>query len=407
MRQALFPCMRPDLDVHRRLPALSVRAACATATIALAVAMGIGRFAFTPLLPLMVRDGSLAQSDGAWLAASNYIGYFAGALTASGLGLSMPVLMRSSLAGIVVSTAAMGAFDGLAAWILLRFVAGVLSAWTLVSTSAWVLQHLAQARRTDLSGVVYAGVGLGIAFAGLFCLAVAQPGVPANQLWLGLGALAALPVAFCSSFVGRPSETSISRGSVPATNGASGRCTGMVTCYGVFGFGYILPATFLPALARDVVDNPQMFGLAWPVFGTAAALSTLATARHFGHTNRLRVWAVSHLLMATGVVLPSVWLTPVTIAAAALLVGSTFMVVTMIGLQEARARAPGNPTALLGRMTAAFAIGQLAGPLVSGILDFLPEGHRAALDDALQLAAFALALSAAYLWPQSRRNSSG
>jgi predicted MFS family arabinose efflux permease len=110
--------------------------------------------------------------------------------------------------------------------------------------------------------------------------------------------------------------------------------------------------------------------------------------------------------MAAGVTLPSVWLAPVTIAIAALLVGSTFMVVTMLGMQEARARAPGNPTALLGLMTAAFAIGQLAGSIVSGTLDLLPIGHSTALDYALQLAAFALALSAAYLWRHSHRSSS-
>ena len=74
----------------------------------------------------------------------------------------------------------------------------------------------------------------------------------------------------------------------------------------------------------------------------------------------------------------------------------------MIGMQEARARAPGNPTTLLGRMTAAFAIGQLAGPVVSGVLDLLPGAHQAALAHALQLAAFALALSAVYLWHHSR-----
>ena len=108
--------MRPHLDVQTRPAALSVAAACAIAAIALAVAMGIGRFAFTPLLPLMVRDGALAQSAGAWLAASNYLGYLAGALTASRLGLSLPALMRLSLAGTVVATAAMGALDGLAAW---------------------------------------------------------------------------------------------------------------------------------------------------------------------------------------------------------------------------------------------------------------------------------------------------
>jgi len=184
-------------------------------------------------------------------------------------------------------------------------------------------------------------------------------------------------------------------------------CKGLVICYGVLGFGYILPATFLPALAREVVDDPQMFGLAWPVFGIAAALSTVATAWLFGHANRLRVWAASHFVMGTGVVLPSLWLTPATIAIAALFVGSTFMVVTMIGMQEAHARAPANPTALLGLMTAAFAIGQLAGPLFSRIVGLLPAGHRLALSWALQLAATMLLLSSAYLWSQSRLDSEG
>src|SRR6185437_3659436 len=123
--RVLFRYMRSDLNVHAHRPSLSITAVCAIAAVALAVAMGIGRFAFTPLLPLMVRDGALAQSAGAWLAASNYLGYLAGALTASRLGLSLPALMRLSLAGTVVATAAMGAVDGLAAWACLRFLAGV------------------------------------------------------------------------------------------------------------------------------------------------------------------------------------------------------------------------------------------------------------------------------------------
>ena len=149
-----------------------------------------------------------------------------------------------------------------------------------------------------------------------------------------------------------------------------------------------------------------MFSLAWPVFGFAAALSTVAAARYSGCANPLRVWAISHLAMAIGVILPSLWLSPVAIAISALLVGSTFMVATMSGLQEARARVPGNPTALLGLMTAAFAIGQLAGPVVSGIIDLLQAGQRVALGYALQLAALALALSAIYLRrPSSHRAS--
>jgi MFS family permease len=399
--------MRSNLNVHARRPSLSITAVCAIAATALAVAMGIGRFAFTPLLPLMVRDGSLASSAGAWLAASNYLGYLAGALTASRLGLSLPMLMRASLAGIAVVTAAMGAFDGLAAWMILRFVAGVLSAYTLVATSAWALQHLTRAASTKLSGIVYAGVGLGIALTGLFCVAAAQPGVPAGRLWLELGVLAALAIACCSPFVGRPLEAAAHARSTSHPDVPLGPYAGLVVCYGVLGFGYILPATFLPALAREVVDDPRLFGLAWPVFGIAAALSTIAIARRFGHLNRPRVWAIGHLLMAAGVALPSLWLAPVTIAIAALLVGSTFMVVTMIGMQEARARAPDNPTALLGLMTAAFAIGQLAGPVLSGTLDLLPIGHSTALGYALQLAAFALALSAAYLWRHSARHGQG
>lgn len=366
--------------------------------------MGIGRFAFTPLLPLMVRDGSLALIAGAWLAACNYLGYLVGALTVSRVGMPPAALMRLSLVGTAVATAAMGALDGLALWMALRFLSGLLSAWTLVATSAWALQRLEHAGRVDLSGLVYSGVGLGIAFAGLFCLTAAQPGVSADRLWLELGALAAVLVAIPSLILGRPSGAA-APSAVTMTADTSGSCTGLVTCYGLLGFGYILPATFLPVLAREVMDDPQLFGLAWPVFGLAASLSTIVAARLLTPANRLRVWAASHLLMATGGVLPSLWLVPETIVVSALLVGSTFMVVTMIGMQEARARAPGNPTALLGRMTAAFAIGQLAGPVVSGVLNFMPGRHLDALALALQLAAFGLAISAAYLWRLSRTNA--
>jgi MFS family permease len=366
--------------------------------------MGIGRFAFTPLLPLMVRDGSLALSAGAWLAACNYLGYLVGALTVSRVGMPPAALMRLSLVGTAVATAAMGALEGLAVWMALRFLSGLLSAWTLVATSAWALQRLEHAGRVDLSGLVYAGVGLGIAFAGLFCLTAAQPGVSADLLWLELGALAAVLVAIPSLILGRPSGAS-APSAATMTADTSCSCTGLVTCYGLLGFGYILPATFLPVLAREVMDDPQLFGLAWPVFGLAAALSTIVAARLLTPANRLRVWAASHLLMAIGGVLPSLWLVPETIVVSALLVGSTFMVVTMIGMQEARARAPGNPTALLGRMTAAFAIGQLAGPVVSGVLNLMPGRHHDALALALQLAAFGLAISAAYLWRLSRTNA--
>jgi MFS family permease len=398
---ALFPGMQNEPDTNAGQTAtVSIARVCTVAAVALAVAMGIGRFAFTPLLPLMVRDGSLTVGSGAWLAASNYLGYLAGALTAARLSLSPPALMRASLAGIVVTTAAMGMLGGMGAWMVLRCAAGVFSAWTMVAVSAWALPHLARASRPELSGIIYASVGLGIAFTGLFCLVAAQPGVSTDRLWLGLGLLSALAVGVSSFFVGR--QPGSPRQSRPTTVDASRPdSTILIICYAAFGFGYILPATFLPALARDVWDNPQVFGLAWPIFGTAAAVSTIAVAYWSAGTNRLRVWAASHLVMAIGVVLPSLWLTPASIVIAALAVGGTFIVVTMLGLQEARAQAPGNPTALLAAMTAAFAFGQLAGPLVSGALDLLNVGHHVALGYALQIAALVLSASAACLWWQA------
>ena len=48
--------------------------------VALAVAMGIGRFAFTPLLPMMLTDGVIDLPHASWLASANYLGYFIGAL---------------------------------------------------------------------------------------------------------------------------------------------------------------------------------------------------------------------------------------------------------------------------------------------------------------------------------------
>ena len=386
---------------------VSVAAACLVAMSALAVAMGIGRFAFTPLLPLMVREGSLAPEAAAWLAAGNYLGYFLGALVAGRLPVTLPTLIRLSLIGTAAVTAGMGVLNGPAMWIALRFAAGAFSAWTLVATSAWLLQVLSAARRSDASGVAYAGVGLGIACVGLFCVAAARPSICAAELWLALAALAAIAASIPTLLLGTKPHPVAPIASTPATASActgntAGRSAGMVVCYGLFGFGYILPATFLPALARELVDDPRIFALAWPIFGLAAAGSTVAAARYFGRANRLRLWASGHLVMAVGVVLPSVWLSPATIAIAALLVGGTFMVVTMLGLQEARALAPGNPTRILARMTAAFAAGQLTGPLASAALNLLPVGLLTALGYALQLAAFGLAASAAVLWRMSK-----
>ena len=382
------------------LPRPSFAAICLAGLIALAIAMGIGRFAFTPMLPLMIRAGSADVAAGGWLAAANYAGYLLGALSTARLPLTPQRVGLLALALIVASTAAMGWTGSLPAWMLLRFVAGVASAWALVSTSVWCLGWLSRFDRPAGPGLLYAGVGTGIALAGLYCWRAGAANVAPDALWVQLGALALAGLVAVALLMPRGTPGSTGAGSPASTAGGAATAGGvswsLVICYGLLGFGYILPATFLPVLARAVVDDPAVFGAAWPVFGAAAAVSTLVASLALPRMARRHVLAGSHALMALGCLLPVLHLSALTVLLAALLVGGTFMVATMAGMQEARARSLGDPTRALGRMTAAFAIGQMAGPVLSSLLSGSAQGFGG-LFAALAIGALALAGSAWWL----------
>jgi MFS family permease len=380
---------------------ISPLAVAAAGALSLAVAMGIGRFAFTPMLPLMIRQAQLDVAAGGWLAAANYAGYLAGALTAVRVPLTAGRLGATALLLTAALTAAMAVSGSLPLWIALRFFAGVCSAWAFVSTSVWCLGALARMHRPSWGSAVYAGVGAGIAIAGLYCLVGGAAGTDAVSLWLQLGGLAVVLMLPVLAVLRRLRVEAFPRAAKPGVAARAPPGTlGIVVCYGAFGFGYILPATFLPVLARSVVDDPRLFGLAWPVFGATAAASTFLAGWCMRHFTRLQVWSVAHVLMGIGVLLPGLWPNAWTIALSALLVGGTFMVITMTGVQEIRSRATGDPTALVGRMTTAFALGQIAGPAASSLLQHLPGIDGLGL--ALQIAAASLLLSAAWLWRESR-----
>jgi predicted MFS family arabinose efflux permease len=173
-----------------------------------------------------------------------------------------------------------------------------------------------------------------------------------------------------------------------------------VLCYGAYGFGYIIPATFLPVMAKEIVPDPGLFGWAWPVFGAAAVASTLV-AQRIRRSNRA-VWAASHLVMAAGVVVPLVVPGLPGIIASALCVGGTFVVITQVGLQEARAVAGAHARKLIAAMTSAFALGQIVGPLAVSALLRASGGFSAALFFAAAL----LAVSAAALYRRQRQHLS-
>ena len=194
---------------------------------ALAVAMGIGRFAFTPILPMMQGDAGLSIADGGWLASANYAGYLAGALSAIRLPLSPGAAIRAGLLLISLSTVAMGLRHGFAYWFALRAVAGVASAWVLVFVSAWALGKGAQ------GGTLYAGVGAGIAAAGFVCLALMAVHASSSTAWITLGAASLVITAV----LWRLFDSAPNPASGFADAKLSSRHGLLILCYGAFGFG--------------------------------------------------------------------------------------------------------------------------------------------------------------------------
>lgn len=385
--------------VHgRRTDASSASVVAVGGLVALAVAMGVGRFAFTPIMPVMEADAGLTLRAASWLAAANYLGYLLGALCAARLPTAWGI--RGGLLLVAVTTFAMGLTHGLWLQLFLRLVAGVASAWVLVHVSAWSLARLGAIGRTDMNGVVYAGVGAGIAAAGLIVLGTMHAGLGSDATWELFGVLSLLVTAG-SWRLFRPSpqvpaETAHTPIRVIRWDGDKLR---LLLCYAVLGIGYILPATYLPDMAHAYVDNPLVFGLAWPVFGTAAALSTWIAARWLGHVNDRKLWALCYVCMAVGDGLPVLWPGLPAILVAAVAVGGTFMIVTMQGLREARRTGGGGATAFIALMTAAFALGQIVGPLVVGALESVPHGFAACLIGAAVL----LLLAARSLWRSTAR----
>ncbi|HDR8966340.1 TPA: YbfB/YjiJ family MFS transporter [Burkholderia vietnamiensis] len=418
---------RPSADADRR-----ARTAALACMVGLAVALGVGRFAFTPLLPLMLADGSIGLRAGSWLASANYAGYFVGALSCAALPVAPARMVRFGLAATVLLTAAMGVGHLLPAWLAVRFVAGVVSAWTFVFVSQWGLRRLAELHAPEWSGVIYAGPGVGIVLTGLIGGALA--GHRAAPGWLGFAALSALlsaaiwrtfghapapvaaasaPAAAAAASVVPTAHTpaaavtpaAVPASAVPATTAPATAAPAtavpataapattapittapittappdarrrradaawLVALYGMPGFGYIITATFLPVIARAALPAGSPWpDLFWPMFGAALIVGAIAAARLPDHWDNRLLLAAGCATQALGIAAGIVWPNAAGFSIGSVLLGLPFTAITLFAMREARRLHGERAAGLMGYATASYGVGQILGPLVAAPL---------------------------------------
>jgi len=336
---------------------------------AMATAIGIGRFVYTPILPPMIEALGLSKSQAGLIASANFLGYLIGALLAA-----IPILPGSrrawllgSLAASALTTAAMGLSEALPAFLVLRFIGGAASAFVLIFAATMVLERLAEVRRGGLSALHFAGVGSGIVVSAALVAAMLGMGQSWQALWLASGALSVAGTLAVAVLVP-------SRAPAPLPAGSQARAAldpslrRLVIAYGLFGFGYIITATFLVAIVRGAPEIRALEPVIWIVFGAAAAPSVALWSRVAASLGIPRAFALAAIIEAAGVLASVAWPTTSGVVLAAVLVGGTFMGLTALGLIRARALATGDPRRALALMTGAFGLGQIVGPAFAGIV---------------------------------------
>jgi predicted MFS family arabinose efflux permease len=367
--------------------------------LSLATAMGIGRFAFTPLLPMMLHDGVVSLAGASWLASANYIGYLVGALFCTFKPLPRPTdLVRLGLVSTLVLTLGM-ALPWPAAWPLLRFAAGVASALVFVYTSGWCLSQVALRGHTSVGALIYTGPGAGIVLTGLAASGMVAADWQASTGWLVFGVLALVLTVFIwpvfdkrNTLVAATAQQAVQASAAP--DHSTAEVASLAFAYGVAGFGYIITATFLPVIARQALPGSAWLDLFWPILGCGVVVGALFASR-MRQVRDLRLMLLGcYLIQAAGVALSLVLPSLLGFALGSLLVGLPFTAITYFAMQEVRRVRPHHVASTMGLLTAIYGIGQILGPPLAAYLVHHAATQAAGFNLALEIAAASLLLGA-------------
>jgi predicted MFS family arabinose efflux permease len=363
---------------------------------AMTAALGIGRFVYTPILPAMLGTLGWSKSDAGLIASANFLGYLIGALLAGHPSVAArprPWLL-AALAISAVSTAAMAGPSDIASFASLRLVGGIASALVIVCASTLVLDRLSRSGRGALSAIHFAGVGFGIMISAIVVSVLLATGAGWRSQWIGSGAMATLAGLAAAALI--PAADNSGAAPEPAAANAAPLWAGaMIAAYGLFGFGYVITATFLVTIVRLTDEVRVLEPWVWILFGLAAIPSVTIWARLGERIGIMNAFAAACVIEAIGVAASVEWVTISGVCFSALLLGGTFMGLTALGLMAASVLSGGRSHQAFGRMTASFAIGQMVGPTLAGYLSERSGNFRVA---SLIAAAALIAAAVLALW---------
>ncbi|MBM7651975.1 YbfB/YjiJ family MFS transporter [Neobacillus cucumis] len=350
--------------------------------LSLIIAMGIGRFAYTPILPLMQKDLSFSNTVAGYIASSNYAGYLLGAILAGAIPLKKyrVIILKISLIISILTTALMGLTYSHFLWYILRFLSGVSSAYVLVLASGIVLDKLAVISKTSWSGLFYGGVGLGILLSSLLIPTL-------NRLfqwegtWIGLAVVSGILASFVWIWLDEaPNDLEMQNKQetfalVPPTKWL----LWLTIAYGLEGLGYIVTGTFIVSIAEKTSYFQNDATLVWMMVGLAAIPSCLIwsiLSKKCGHVKSL---VLAMVLQSLGMAMPAFWISKTSFIISALLFGATFMGITTLATTLGRHMNPSNSSRTIGILTAIYAFGQLIGPILAGVLSSFTHNFTTAL----------------------------
>lgn len=345
----------------------------------LVVAMGISRFAFTPILPFMREDEGFSLQVGGWLASSNYIGYFAGSLVAGFIYNKKREILTLNIVFNVLSIVAMGLTSVLSLWLILRFIAGLTGGIIFVLTSSIVMDYLAANFLTKWSGFVFSGIGLGIAISGLV-VPIFENAVAWQGTWLALGVISTFFVIVTfvlwrnlliqtSEKVAPTNETNIWRGFMPW----------LIIAYGLEGFGYIITGTFLVDIIYNIESLRAYAGYSWVVAGLAAVPSAPLWVTLMTKFSPVKAMSLAYILQTFGILLPVFSQTAWSVLLSAFLFGMTFVGLVSMSTGYARQLFPKQSGMVVSILTTFYAFGQIIGPLLASKLEATYDSYKAPL----------------------------